>query len=197
MCDIGFPQHIKGLTHYRRALSQLESQAAPVIHPVGRMNLLLQVIILAGSPLLTTESVKTSARAEEQLDVQSPRFTVPSALIISSGSFSLKWTPPDRPVSHQFELQQDTRRNFSEAQTIYSGPDRGTYISGLPNGEFFYRIRSIDAEKITRGPWSSTIHRTVKHPSLTFAVSLMSVGATVFFATIGMIVLGIQKEKTS
>lgn len=162
-----------------------------------RIKILLYVLMmLVGSSFLSPGSVDESALAEEKPLGHPPRFTVPSTLVVPSGSFALKWTSLDGPVSSRFELQQGTRRNFSSAQIIYAGPDRGTYISGLPNGDFFYRIRAVNAQETNKSPWSSTIHRTVKHPSLDFALSLMSVGALVFISTIGMITLGIQREKS-
>ena len=161
-----------------------------------RKRILLWMIMLWGSPLWLLWNDVQFALAQKDPVVQAPRFTVPSSLVISSGSFPLKWTSPGSFLPDRFILQQGTERDFSSAQTIYSGPDRGTYISGLPDGEFYFRVRAVTAEGSTKpAHWSSTIHRTVKHPSLVFALSLMSVGATVFLSTIVMIALGVRKTR--
>lgn len=130
----------------------------------------------------------------QSISASAPGFTGPSTLVIPSGGFSLKWTHPNSDVSSHFELQQGLTRNFSSAQTVYSGRDQGTYISGLPNGDFFYRVRAVGPRDMPTGPWSSPIRRTVDHPSLAFALSLMGVGAGVFLATIVMIARGMCQE---
>lgn len=151
------------------------------------------LMLVAGTGWAAEHTIQSSPAQEHPLH-QAPRFTVASSLVMASGSFSLKWTYPDSPTWGQFELQQGTGKDFSTAEMIYSGPDQGTYVSGLPNGEFFYRVRAVDPQETKMGQWSSTIQRTVKHPSLEFALGLMGVGATVFLSTIGMIAMGICRE---
>lgn len=153
------------------------------------------MIMVLNCTLLAAGSITFSAYAEEEPDDPVPRFTVPSTLTIPSGSFALKWTSPENPVSTRFELQQGTQRNFSSPRVIYAGPDRGTYISGLPNGDFFYRVRAVNAQEPEKSQWSPPVHRSVQHPPLTFALSLMGVGAIVLISTISMIAVGAQKEK--
>lgn len=135
------------------------------------------------------------AQAEEEPQDPVPRFTVPSTLTIPSGSFTLKWTSPENPISTRFELQQGTQRNFSSPRVIYAGPDRGTYISGLPNGDFFYRVRAVNVQEPEKSQWSPPVHRAVQHPPLTFALSVTGVGAIVLISTISMIAVGAWKEK--
>lgn len=147
------------------------------------------------STLVAAGSVTFSPHAEEESHDPVPRFTVPSTLTIPSGSFTLNWTSAENPVSTRFELQQGTQRDFSSPRVIYAGPDRGTYISGLPNGDFFYRVRAVNVQESENTQWSPPVHRAVKHPPLTFALSVMGVGAFVFISTISMIAVGARKEK--
>jgi hypothetical protein len=163
---------------------------------VMKTRIFFYVMMLATPPLVAAGSSGESPLLQKVPIGHTPRFTVPSTVVIPSGSFALKWVFPDGPVSHRFELQQDTDKDFSSPQIIYVGPDRGTYISGLLNGDFFYRVRALNTQETYTSPWSSPIHRTVQHPSLDFVFSLMSVGALVFISTISMITKGIQKEKS-
>lgn len=160
-----------------------------------RAKILFQVIMVLNSALLVAGSGTLSAHAKEEPQDPVPRFTVPSTLTIPSGSFTLKWTSPEDPVSTRFELQEGTQRNFSSPRIIYAGPDRGTYISGLPNGDFFYRVRLVNVQEPEKSQWSSPVHRAVQHPSLTFALSVMGVGAIVLISTISIIAVGAKNEK--
>jgi len=159
-----------------------------------RVQVSLFVLIVA-STLLGTHSVLPSPTWAQGISPpRSPQFTVPSTLVTASGSISLKWKVPALLPSDHFELQQAIQEDFSSPEAVYSGPDRGTYLSGLPDGDYFYRVRVVNTQDKETSQWSTSVHRSVQHPSLEFAFSMLTVGATVFLSTIGVIVQGARKE---
>lgn len=128
-------------------------------------------------------------------DLPVPRFTVKTTGTVQDGSFQLSWSLPQKfplflPV--YFELQESTEQDFTNPVTINVGADRGTFVSGLPNGSYFYRVRMVDSDNKVLSPWSAPVQRNVGHHSLIFALSLMSIGSVVFFSTVVMILRGIK-----
>jgi len=88
----------------------------------------------------------------------------------SAGFFTLDWTGAER-----FELEQATGPAHEDARIIYRGSDTSTLISGLPDGEYRFRIRaSGDAA------WSDEAVVVVEHHGLGRAFLFFVLGAGVF-----------------
>lgn len=118
-------------------------------------------------------------------------------LSTSSGTFSrqgvvkLEWTVMKTQNGELFELQQATDASFETAQSVYQGKDGGTFISGLENGIYYYRVRAGN------GLWSAPLSIEVQHHSLTLAIFLMVVGAAVFLMTLLMILRASKKHQST
>jgi hypothetical protein len=126
-----------------------------------------------------------------------PHFELPDSNYTNSGSMKISWEVPDSIVSIEnckFELQQSQNTDFVGATVRYIGPDLATYISGLKNGTYNYRVRSILDGKA--GPWSEAIVVTVEHHSLKLAFMLFGLGAIVFIATVFVVVSGVRKQSS-
>lgn len=93
-----------------------------------------------------------------------------------------------------FELQEDSSADFSDPLTRYRGGDLGSFISGLPEGDFYFRVRAVGAEEET-GPWSEPLRLTVKYYSLAWAFFLFGIGAVVSIATVGLVVIGDRRSR--
>jgi hypothetical protein len=102
----------------------------------------------------------------------------------SSGYLKLKWTDNNDTV---YILQQSNSRNFEESLTIYRGPDQASFVSGLGNGDYYYRFRPVN------GNWSETLHVRVEHQSLRLAFTLFFLGGFVFLLTAFVILHGVRK----
>ena len=85
-----------------------------------------------------------------------------------------------------FELQQSTNKGFSDAKLIYFGPDKASFISGLENGVYYYRVRAQN------GDWSETLQVTVEHQSMKLAYTLFALGFVVFALTTFVVIQGAQ-----
>jgi hypothetical protein len=122
---------------------------------------------------------KTVAYPEEE---NSPTITLAKENLSEDGHIKIEW---DMPVAHaEVELQQAKSEDFSDATIIYHGPDNATFISGLEDGTYYYRIRKVD------GSWSDFIRVDVKHHSLSLAISLFVAGSIVFLLTVWVVVKG-------
>ena len=104
----------------------------------------------------------------------------------NSGHIKLEW---DSEGPSDFVLQQDITNDFTNPKTIYQGPDRASFVSGLPNGNYYYRVRSDS------GKWSETLLVTVQHQSLRLAFMLAGLGAIVFMMTVFVVIKGYLKSK--
>lgn len=103
-----------------------------------------------------------------------------------------KWEPGGKLA---YELQQASTPDFSDVSIRYRGPDSATFVSGLPEGVFYFRIRSFDADKI--GPWSGdplTVH--VNYVAPEHVVMLLALGGVVFVATVAAILRGHHRCNT-
>jgi len=107
-------------------------------------------------------------------------------LTAESGYIRLSW---QAGAGVPYELQQDTVPDFTNARWVYRGPDRASFVSGLPDGTYYFRVRSGD------GVWSPPLRLAVKHQSLVLAFSLFGIGATVFLLTAGMVVRGARETE--
>ena len=99
-------------------------------------------------------------------------------------------------ASIEFDLQRATKKDFSGARTFYRGPDRATYISGLSDGTYYYRIREIRPDGLS-SMWSPPVEVIVEHHSLNLAFTLFGIGAVVFVMTVFVVVRGETSSATS
>lgn len=129
-----------------------------------------------------------------------PQFEGPQTTVSDAGHVRLVWLSDadlEQREDIQFELQQATDEEFETARTIYTGPDLASFISGLPNGDFFFRVRALVDNGNRAGSWSEPITVKVQHHSLKLAFTLFALGAIVFIATAAMIVTGNRNSEKS
>ncbi len=109
----------------------------------------------------------------------------------TTGYSMLKWELVSEPILSEpkFILQQSHDSLFSTYKTLYEGPDLASFVSGLPDGIYFYRV-VITSENQQNTQWSESIRVEVKHHSRKMALSLFITGIIIFLATTGVIVVG-------
>ncbi|WP_018948343.1 hypothetical protein [Thioalkalivibrio sp. ALMg11] len=100
----------------------------------------------------------------------------------TDGGFTLAWEA-DAPVV----LEQASGPDHANARILYEGGDTSTVISGLPDGDYRFRLRAADADA---EQWADQATVTVKHHSLARAFGFFAVGAVVFLVLIGAILRG-------
>lgn len=75
-----------------------------------------------------------------------------------------------------YQLEQSSSPQFESAFRIYEGPDRGKFVSGLPSGETYYRVRAGVSGTHRFGEWSDVITIHVQYPERRQLVVLISGG---------------------
>ncbi|MBS0002901.1 MAG: hypothetical protein KFF45_07470 [Thioalkalivibrio sp.] len=98
----------------------------------------------------------------------------------SAGFFKLNWDGAER-----FELEQASGPEYQDARIVYRGGDTRTTVSGLPNGEYRFRIREEGAEE-----WADETVVVVEHHSLGRAFLFFALGAALFVVLILAIARG-------
>ncbi len=109
-----------------------------------------------------------------------------------TGHVKLIWEPATLPAPDDgapvFELQAASHPDFSDPRVVYSGSDRASFVSGLANGTYYYRVRNLDNG--TPGAWSDPLEITVDHHSLSLALLLFGLGFVVVAATFAVVLRG-------
>ncbi len=118
------------------------------------------------------------------LSIEAVEFVDPTADTTSEdGVVAFEWS--GAPAVAEYELQQSRSADFSETQTRYQGADRGSVITGLAEGEYFFRVGNA-----TTNTWSAPVRVEVKYMNMTLVWTLMGVGVFVFGATVTAILRG-------
>jgi hypothetical protein len=93
-------------------------------------------------------------------------------------------------------LQQSASEDFATPTTLYQGPDKGTTITGLNDGTYYYRI-GISAGPDTATRWQAPVRLVVEHHSMARAWGFFSLGAVVFLGTLIVVVRGARLNGNS
>jgi len=127
---------------------------------------------------------------------EAPQFEMPAQVNSNSGYIRLEWSPSSKD-DVVYELEEAPSSEFSTPQRIYEGPDLASFISGLPNGEYYYRVRAVNKSEKTSSAWSDPVHLTVKHHPVSLALTLAALGALVFLLTALVVIKGVRTQKTA
>ncbi|WP_026279652.1 fibronectin type III domain-containing protein [Thioalkalivibrio sp. ALJ16] len=98
----------------------------------------------------------------------------------TDGGFTLSWE-----AAGAVALEQAAGPDHGDARIIYEGHDTSTVVSGLPDGEYRFRLRASDADD-----WSDTATVRVEHHSLARAFGFFVLGGVVFLVLIVAILRG-------
>lgn len=157
----------------------------PIIH--SAILILGTAVIAASEPVGLTDA---------RLPV--PTFDITLDHNTRSGTVHLFWsvdTLRSLPGGINFELVQAADSMFADGRVRYVGPDMATYISGLKDGEYYFRVRTVNADRSDASEWSGTVVVSVEHHSLTLALSLAGLGGLVFLLTVVVVVWGTKASE--
>jgi len=137
--------------------------------------------------------ILTTKLHSQSPEIPTPQFRGSFSNTSDAGHIKLVWQYPNGlGPGAQFELQQANDAAFRTNRTIYLGPDLASFVSGLPNGEYYFRIRTRMNDGRTSF-WSRALSVKVEHQSLQLAFSLFGIGALVFVATLAVVFFGSRK----
>lgn len=109
----------------------------------------------------------------------------------TAGYYRLNWESAD--IDLVIELQQADNPAFTDAELRYRGRDTASVVSGMQDGKWYYRARSVTDSNIS--PWSDTVAVKVAHHSLPRAWLFFGLGALVFAATLLLIIRGTEQNR--
>lgn len=136
-----------------------------IIHPAA---LVLMFVLLCISSQF--------AWASPQLQSNTP--------VSTAGYFQLSWSNHSHD---KMTLQQASSPSFSDAHTLYQGQDQASLISGLGDGDYYYRVGVHTPDN---SEWSNTLHVQVEHHSLSKAFVFFILGAVMFVVTLTVLLVG-------
>lgn len=106
-----------------------------------------------------------------------------------NGTVELAW---EKDPSAIVVLEQADDAGFSAPLERYRGKDAGSVITGLAEGEHFFRIRYADGED---AGWSQPLRVQVEFYPRSKLFVLLGIGAVVVFLTISTIIYGAIRSR--
>lgn len=123
--------------------------------------------------------------------------------VSTDGTIDLSWEPagvpadgPDGsdggaaeawPDGTGFQLEEV--HDGGDPIVLAVGPHRAAALSGRDDGRYRFRVRAVP-KGAAPGAWSARLAVRVEHHSLTLALSVLALGAVVFLATAGLVLVG-------
>jgi len=106
--------------------------------------------------------------------------------VISDGAITLEWNSEGIIV-----LEHARSKEFAKPWLRYRGDDQSSVLTGLAEGEHFFRIKEEGEET----SWSKVLPIQVEFVDLTLMYFLLAVGGAVSLLTVGAIIYGSRKTK--
>jgi len=114
------------------------------------------------------------------------------AITSDTGYVTLKWRGAD---NHSVELQQSQDPQFQNAQTqtIYQGANPSYFVSGLKDGVYYFRLRTMEGQDAQI--WSAPLELRVAHHGALKTWGLFALGAVVLLGIFFVIIKGAADEQ--
>lgn len=129
-------------------------------------------------------------------EIEVPQFEMPDQVESNSGHIKVTWASVNAE-NVIYVLEVSPSKDFQTSQQIYEGPDLASFISGLANGTYYYRIRAVDKSNNTVSAWSDPVQLTVEHHSIHLAFTLAGIGTFVFLLTAFVVIRGANMQEQS
>jgi hypothetical protein len=120
----------------------------------------------------------------------------------STGHVDLEWemvAAGSAPAAEapDFQLESAGEASFADALLRYSGPDTRSFVSGLPAGLHYFRVRAATPGEETDswGAWSAPLAVEVDYVAPWKVFGLMAVGLVCLVATVLIIVRGTLRHE--
>lgn len=139
------------------------------------------------TPSATAQPTPTTPSADFEFpaDLQDSRRLVAGEL--GAGHFSLAWESDADDAL--FIVESSPSEDFAGAVVYFEGPQRQAYISGLEEGEHFFRIAVRNSPEDDWSEWSEPASLTVAHHDLGVAFAFAGVGAVLFLCIVGFVIV--------
>lgn len=131
-------------------------------------------------------TLQTHAHAALAQEAPAAGFTSDAQVNTPEGHTTLRWEPVG--VGDEFQVQHGTSAAFPDPELWYEGPATQSFVSGLGEGEHFYRVRAREGEGEPWGAWSDSVEVDVEYQPMWLAATLFSTGAVMFCCIVGFVV---------
>lgn len=114
--------------------------------------------------------------------------------VATAGYFQLQWEAGDVPL----RLIESTDPGFENRRVMYEGLDTASSISGKSDGQYYYRLERADSKDASgkkADVVSNVLQVSVRHHSLSRALTFLAIGAGVFVATLILVLIGGRSER--
>lgn len=118
--------------------------------------------------------------------LEPPAFEEPLKRETTAGTVLLVWGD-DTPTGALYELQESDAADLGEPRIRYRGPATRTFLSGLLDGSYHYRVRARSRDGAPWSAWSQPLVLEVRHHPLPLTFALFGLGAVVFALTAGLL----------
>ncbi|MBB36139.1 MAG: hypothetical protein CME88_15780 [Hirschia sp.] len=115
-----------------------------------------------------------------------PSFKTEDLQSIDAGYLQLQWEAEE---GADITLQRSRNADFSDPVTVYQGKGRALFVSGLAEGDVYFRLEDSAANA------SDILTIKVRHQSLKRALYLMLLGGLTTLATIFVIIKGARNAR--
>ncbi len=122
-------------------------------------------------------------------------FILPASLtaVSDDGTVQLAWDAGDDDSI--YEVRRSGSAGFESSVLVYEGRDAATFVSGLPEGEYHFKVRSKGAGgEYPDWPADSFILK-VEYIDSRLVVVLMAAGFVTFLAIVGTIIMGHRRAR--
>ena len=99
-----------------------------------------------------------------------------------------KELPKELPKGAEYVLERSRSPDFADETVLYQGKERGTFVSGMAEGNYYFRVFIRHGERV--GPRGDVLVVNVTYVERQKVVLLLAVGFLVFIATVGVIIFG-------
>jgi len=111
-----------------------------------------------------------------------------STAVSDDGTVQLVWASSGDRVS--YEVRRSSGPGFEGSTLVYEGRDTATFVSGLPEGEHYFKVRSKVEGGAYRDWPDKAFVLTVEYIDGRLVAVLMSAGFVTFVAIVGTIIWG-------
>lgn len=136
-------------------------------------------------------TVVSAATAQESPQVRLLVPAVDAPAPAPEGHVLVTWEIPGAPPDDlsTFEIEYGENRDFRDAVRRNVGVDRASFLSGLPDGPTYVRVRAL-ADGAPPGPWSEPGVIAVQYPGANVVRNLMLLGAATLLVLLTVIARG-------
>jgi len=138
--------------------------------------------------------VLPAASASSRLDRDPPRLEVDS-VGTTEGHVQLVWDrAPEEGL--EYELQEAGSEDFGDALVRYRGPQMRSFVSGLLEGTWYFRLRSREPGG-DWSAWSEPVEVVIEPHDLNLAWTLFGVGAFLVTSIVGFLFVADWRVRAS